>query len=416
MKHFFPRFILFFLLSVCGSNAWSQADFRPGYLIKSSGDTLRGLIDYRTNEPRYALRCTFKASVSAQAQEFSPEEIKSFLFEDKKYIVSVVLPDSTTQGPVFAQRLATGVVNLYRYLNRYFVEKSGRRTFELIQTQKEVTRNNEDFIVPEKKYIATLNSYFVDCEAMSGKLDRLELVEKDLIKVVNKYNECMGKPATINQSDLPAMVLSPRLGVWAGTGSFDVTEDRSRQNLFDRVPFSSGFIAAPVAGLELELPRTVPGLFFNLEMMLLQKKHSGSYEEQQARKFEGEYEASFGFLRMPIGIGYAQPENGRKFSFFAKAGTSFNLSLTKAEMTARINLISPSETIQRNADYGSSDFSPKQLSTYWGAIGLRQNKKGLRFFAETRFELEQNPMKFRPNLNFPFSRGTNFGLHLGIYF
>jgi hypothetical protein len=416
MKHFFPHFFLLFLLSICSINTWSQADFRPGYLVKNNGDTLRGLIDYRTNEPLFTTRCTYKSNVSAQSQTFAPNEVKSFLFEGNKYVVSFVLPDSTSKDPVFAQRLASGMVNLNRYLNRYFVEKPGRKTFELIQTQKEVTKDGEDFIVPEKKYIATLNSYFADCRAMSGKLERLELLEKDLIKVVNKYNECIGKAAIINQSDQSAVVLSPKLGIWAGTGSFEVTEDRSPQNLFDRVPFSAGLIAAPVVGLEVSLPRTIPNLFVNVEMMLLQKKHSGSYEEQQARKFEGEYEANFGFLRMPLGIGYLQPGYGKKFLFFAKAGTSLNLSLTKAEMTARINLISPSETIQRSADYGSSDFRPTQLSTFWGAIGLRQNKKGFRFFAETRFELEQNPMTFRPNKDLPFSRGTNFGLHFGAYF
>ena len=64
----------------------AQPDFREGYVINNQGDTLRGTIDYRGDLMMGSI-CRF-LDPAGRIQEFSPDSIASYRFNDGKFYVS----------------------------------------------------------------------------------------------------------------------------------------------------------------------------------------------------------------------------------------------------------------------------------------------------------------------------------------
>lgn len=75
------------ILLLCLLNLNGQTNFRPGYVITNSNDTLQGLIDNK-GDVKNAKNCEFKESADAKVKEFKPFGIKGFRFKDDKYFVS----------------------------------------------------------------------------------------------------------------------------------------------------------------------------------------------------------------------------------------------------------------------------------------------------------------------------------------
>lgn len=145
-----PVFIV--LLLIFPSFIFSQSNYYPGYIIKNSGDTLKGFIDYR--DWGYSpLLINFKAAnADATASEYSPETIKGFQingFEIYKSFVGRVstnrniFPDlpgrldtNTVFKPIFLKQLVTGNHLTLFYNNevnkdRFFITEQNQMPVEL---------------------------------------------------------------------------------------------------------------------------------------------------------------------------------------------------------------------------------------------------------------------------------------------
>jgi len=74
VKSFVSSILLVFLLPLI---SLAQSNYKPGYVVTTKGDTLRGFIDQRSwdTNPEYI---RFKASKDGETQKFTPEEITFF--------------------------------------------------------------------------------------------------------------------------------------------------------------------------------------------------------------------------------------------------------------------------------------------------------------------------------------------------
>ena len=79
--------------------AMAQANPKSGYIITNSGDTIRGIIDFRTNE-RLSTQCDFWANGETEGKNYKPGEIEGFRFDDNgartTNLVKSRVSDSTT--------------------------------------------------------------------------------------------------------------------------------------------------------------------------------------------------------------------------------------------------------------------------------------------------------------------------------
>lgn len=128
----------FFLLSLISSGLSAQSDFRPGYMVLMSGDTLRGEIDLQKSKAM-SKTCTFRMNKKSEKKTYIPQEIKEYHIEDDRYFISQYLE---TKGWVFIEYLVEGKLNLlYNYDQdggHYYVRKEGDTIREIPITSEYV--------------------------------------------------------------------------------------------------------------------------------------------------------------------------------------------------------------------------------------------------------------------------------------
>ena len=76
------------LLAVFAVATMAQTNPKPGYVITNNGDTIRGVIDFRTNE-RLSKQCDFWAHGRSEGRTYKPGDIEGFRFDNNgKYFVT----------------------------------------------------------------------------------------------------------------------------------------------------------------------------------------------------------------------------------------------------------------------------------------------------------------------------------------
>ena len=198
--------ILIFFLLIISITISAQADFRPGYVIKSVGDTIIGEIDYRS-DLRMGEICTFRKNKNEKTIEFLPEDIYGFRFIDSKYFISKKVNLKT----YFLEYLINGKVNIYylrdSYSDHYYIDKDGEKLIELPYT-KEVRNNGKiDYTYESKQHIGILNYYMNDAPELFEQISKIKEPEHDvLIRIAEKYHNavCDGRKCIIYEKKLPA--------------------------------------------------------------------------------------------------------------------------------------------------------------------------------------------------------------------
>ena len=66
------------LMLILGTNTLSaQVNFQPGYIVKNSGDTLSGWLDYRVSGVLNQ-SCSFRLNKDAPITVFKPDELSAY--------------------------------------------------------------------------------------------------------------------------------------------------------------------------------------------------------------------------------------------------------------------------------------------------------------------------------------------------
>ena len=157
-----PILFLTLLLGLGATAARAQADFRPGYVVLPSGDTLRGEVDYR-GALRNSLLCKFRPTAGATVQLLQPKALRAFGYRggDAYRTALTPLPDSgqiplqpRVPRPFFLQVLVDGPAVLYARRdetdhNHYYLQQETAVTqpvTELLIRQEEVFLDGHKFI------------------------------------------------------------------------------------------------------------------------------------------------------------------------------------------------------------------------------------------------------------------------------
>ncbi|TGE22957.1 porin family protein [Hymenobacter metallicola] len=198
MFKFLPLTLLATVASV--SSVIAQNDFRPGYVVPTSGDTIRGLIDNR-GTVTLARQIRFKASAEGSVTEYAPAQLRAAGFTPGQNYESL----SVDGGQAFLAVLAKGPVSLYRYSDpndrqHYYVLSATRPLTELLQrdTVQEAMVNGAAKRVKVRAYPfrKVLASSFTGCYTITGDLARAELKESTLIRLFQSYYSCQGGAST----------------------------------------------------------------------------------------------------------------------------------------------------------------------------------------------------------------------------
>lgn len=174
----------------------AQTDFRQGYIIKESGDTLYGQIDYR-GDLLMGEVCRFRANDNSDEIKYSPTDIVAYRFNESKYFVS----KEVNGAKVFMEFLFKGQINFYYLRNstgdHYFLEKKNSQIVEL--PYQEGVKDVGDKIVyfETKKHIGILNYYLQDAPNFQSRIAQTRKPEhRSLIKLAEDYHNKVCKDST----------------------------------------------------------------------------------------------------------------------------------------------------------------------------------------------------------------------------
>lgn len=291
------RLILFGLLISTGIlNA--QTDFRPGYIIKTIGDTIFGQIDYRSDLLMSKV-CKFKDGES-DIKEYHPNDIISFKFVDSKYYVSREI----NNRQVFLEYLIKGKINIY-YMrddngDHYYLDKENVKLTEIPYEEgikyidaedEQVFYNSKKPVFYEsKKHIGLLNYYMQDAPEFLSRIQSVKKPEhRSLIKLAEDYHNavCEGEKCIIYEKSGPLIKILPE--IIGGVVKYPNIEDLNEKNY--------GIIG------HIWMPRTSEKMYFRTGIVFSQLELNGERVNNYKIPCQFEYIYPKGILRPRIAYG-----------------------------------------------------------------------------------------------------------------
>jgi hypothetical protein len=205
----------------------AQSDFREGYVVLAKGDTLQGLVNYRSGILS-GNTCAFKQTEQATEVNYTPHEVVSYGFLNDKNYQSKYLDhaDTLAAEQVFMEELLRGTISVYNYKGTFFVQKKhDPKVYKLYYTHESYYKygNGEDpaanngtlAVRRVNHHVVVLNTLMQDCYKLLPKIENVYLRQKSLVALVQEYNRCAGDTEQVVFKESKPW-LAARAGITAG--------------------------------------------------------------------------------------------------------------------------------------------------------------------------------------------------------
>ena len=188
--------IIFIFYSLFFSVALSMAQVnpKPGYVITNTGDTIRGMIDFRTNEV-LSKKCIFRANGESETKTYKPGEIESFRFDHiGKFFVTRRFNIYGEPQLYFAEFMVQGMMNLYcvadTYDEYFFFEREDGEMALLTNRHTTPSSYDEEKIqLQEKKeQFGKVKLLLQNSLKATDGMNDLNMSRKKLVTVVRDYH------------------------------------------------------------------------------------------------------------------------------------------------------------------------------------------------------------------------------------
>jgi len=140
------KIILFVLMAVFSVAAMAQQNLRDGYVITLQGDTLQGVIDFRTASMN-TKRCVFKQNGATEFKTYLPGDIDGYRFINNGiyYVSKPVIADDGSRELVFAEYVIRGNMSLYQIGadEMVIVDEDGNEASFSLESAKNATNVQE---------------------------------------------------------------------------------------------------------------------------------------------------------------------------------------------------------------------------------------------------------------------------------
>jgi hypothetical protein len=289
-------YLLAILIATISHLSASAQDYRPGFVIKSNGDSIPGFVEYKSTEAVY-YACFFKPNLQSAETRYSTKEIIAYGFiNDKRYEAEMLADEVTT---AFLECLVAGPISLYRYNSVFYAKKYDGPFTELPIPQKTLIANElgqRILMKVDNKYRGLLNSMLYDCKINAN---RVKYAEVAFAALVHKYNRCKGATSISYKNNKSMAHVNMQILVG---------EDFSHIKIDGENPGIYKFSYAPTAGIGFDFssPRLNDKTFFGIEISYVKKVYQG-YDEQVTNLGtikRDDYVTHASFLKIPFGVRY----------------------------------------------------------------------------------------------------------------
>ena len=267
------KLILILLTAVSATVAMAQINPQPGYVITNTGDTIRGTIDFRTNE-RLSRQCEFWAN--GESKTYKPGEIEGFRFDNNgKYFVSRRLNITGTAELYFAEFMVQGKMNLYCVPNNgdeyFFFEREDGEIAQL--TNRELAdaslsyhnamQRAKDNMKEKREQYGKVKLLLQQSRQAVEDMEEEKMSRKKLVKVVRDYHNDVctdGSKCMVYEYKEESDKVKSALKLIAGYASY--TKQISQNQLYSNHN-NTGQTFEFGLGAEVELERVIKG--FSIE-------------------------------------------------------------------------------------------------------------------------------------------------------
>jgi hypothetical protein len=184
----------------------AKENYKPGFVVLTSGDTLKGLIDDRewADSP---VEFAFK-NLSGEVVRYQPDQVTYFFIDSSRELYESVSLTFASRGSAtrtddtgrdrefsgFINVLVTGELALYKltFLNNpyFFIKPKNGPIEQLIVKRIEGTKKNQKVVAYLPVYKNTLKNVSASCPKMQEKADGVSYKQNDLTNFVRGFNSC----------------------------------------------------------------------------------------------------------------------------------------------------------------------------------------------------------------------------------
>lgn len=323
--------LLFLPLLLAAASVVAQTNFRPGYVLPLTGDTLRGEVDSRGAQ-RNARLARFRPAPGAAVTEYSPRQLRGYgLTGDRQYQTeTVVLTDSlqrqtllnvtadTLHGPSFLEVLVQGSASLLylrdeRNNDHYYLKMQGQPAQELVQTTRKVEEAGGTYQRKSDEFRRTLAGAMQACMAVQPAITTVRYDQNGLLQIVRRYNECVGG-TSVTPAGAPRKT-HVQLSVVAGAERSELEITQNPPLRPESTTMQGG--TQPVLGLALGIH--LAGVNKNLSVQLQALYEKQRYESEV--RVGNQYRVALTSIRFPFLVRYTYPKGSVRP--FAQVGYSF---------------------------------------------------------------------------------------------
>lgn len=187
--------IISLLLMTVALTAGAQTNPKPGYIITNNGDTIRGNIDFRSNE-KLSKQCEFWAHGESEGKTYKPGDIEGFRFDNGgKYFVTRRLDVTGEPQLYFAEFMVQGKMNLYCVAynsDEYFFFERDDGEMALLTNRAFYTSSSikdvEDNFQEKKEQYGKVKLLLKDSWKAVGDMNEKDMTRKKLVNVVRDYH------------------------------------------------------------------------------------------------------------------------------------------------------------------------------------------------------------------------------------
>ena len=263
--------IFFFLLlgTMMSLQMRAQVNPKPGFIITNQGDTIRGNIDFRTNE-RLSRQCEFWTNGSNKGNTYKPGDIEAFRFDEGgKYFVTRRLNVTGEPELYFAEFMVQGMMNLYCVASDskeyFFFEREDGEMAQLTNRLAVRDAQEEKESLQEKReQYGKVKTLLKDSWKAVEDMNQKDLTRRKLVDIVRLYhNDVCTDGSTCMVYEYKEKTDKPTLHIKAFTSfAYYSLEKPENQDLEDEnYPGSALEVGL---GLEMDFKRAMKG--FSIEL------------------------------------------------------------------------------------------------------------------------------------------------------
>ena len=183
------------MLAIFATTTMAQTNPKPGYIITNDGDTVRGIIDFRTNE-KLSKQCDFWANGGSEGKIYKPGDIEGFRFDNGgKYFVTRRLALFGDPQLYFVEFMVQGKMNLYCVAydrdEYFFFEREDGEMAQLTNRAfltSSSLQDEKDKLEEKKEQYGKVKVLLQDSWKAAAEMTGIDMTRKQLVKVVRDYH------------------------------------------------------------------------------------------------------------------------------------------------------------------------------------------------------------------------------------